>query len=64
MPLAPAKQKRYAQRSAAERANSALKDSYGARFVRVRGAAKVMTHLMFGVIALTAAQVVRMLCQK
>lgn len=62
IPLAPAKQKRYAQRSAAERANSALKDSYGARFVRVRGAAKVMTHLMFGVIALTAAQVVRMLC--
>jgi len=62
IPLEPAKQKRYAQRSAAERANSALKDSYGARFVRVRGAAKVMTHLMFGVIALTAVQVARMLC--
>jgi hypothetical protein len=62
IPFAPAQKNRYAQRSSAERANSALKDSYGARFVRVRGAAKVMAHLMFGVIALTAAQVVRMLC--
>lgn len=61
IPLSLAEQKRYAQRSSAERANSALKDSYGARFVRVRGAAKVMTHLMFGVIALTAAQIVRMI---
>jgi hypothetical protein len=61
-PFAPAQKKRYAQRSSAERANSALKDSYGARFVRVRGAAKVMTHLMFGVIALTAAQIVRLIC--
>ena len=61
-PFAPAQKNRYAQRSSAERANSALKDSYGARFVRVRGAAKVMTHLMFGVIALTAAQIVRLIC--
>ncbi len=58
----PAKKQRYNQRSSAERANSALKDNYGGRFVRVRGAQKVMAHLMFGVIALTAAQVVRMLC--
>ena len=61
-PFAPAQKSRYAQRSSAERANSALKDSYGARFVRVRGAAKVMAHLMFGVIALTAAQIVRLMC--
>lgn len=61
-PFAPAQKARYAQRSSAERANSALKDSYGARFVRVRGAAKVLTHLMFGVIALTAAQIVRLIC--
>ena len=61
-PFAPAQKARYAQRSSAERANSALKDSYGARFVRVRGAAKVMAHLMFGVIALTAAQIVRLMC--
>lgn len=62
LPFTPAQKRRYAQRSSAERANSALKDSYGARFVRVRGAAKVMTHLMFAVIALTAAQIVRLIC--
>ena len=59
-PFSPAEKARYAQRSSVERVNSAMKDSYGARFVRVRGAAKVMTHLMFGVIALTAAQIVRL----
>jgi hypothetical protein len=49
------------QRSAVERANSNLKDNYGGRFIRVRGAAKVMAHLMFGVIALTAAQLCRLI---
>ena len=61
IPMDPAKRQRYNQRSSAERANSALKDNYGGRFVRVRGAAKVMAHLMFGVIALTAAQVFRLI---
>jgi hypothetical protein len=61
IPFDPAQKKRYGQRSSAERVNSALKDSYGARFVRVRGAAKVMTHLMFGVIALTVTQIARMI---
>lgn|SRR2546425_499995 len=56
VPLAPAEQVRFRERSAAERVNSQLQDNYGARFVRVRGAAKVMTHLMCGVIALTATQ--------
>jgi len=61
IPMDPAKEQRYKQRSSAERANSALKDNYGGRFVRVRGAAKVMAHLMFGVIALTATQVFRLI---
>jgi hypothetical protein len=56
VPLAPAQEIRFRERSAAERVNSQLQDNYGARFVRVRGAAKVMTHLMFGIIALTATQ--------
>ena len=38
-----------------------LKDNYGGRFVGVRGAAKVMTHLMFGLIAVTATQLFRIL---
>jgi hypothetical protein len=51
---------RYNERSAAERVNSALKDSYGGRFVRVRGHAKVFCHLMFGILALTAEQLMRL----
>jgi Transposase DDE domain/Transposase domain (DUF772) len=60
VPLDPAQQVRFGQRSAAERVNSQLLDNYGGRFIRVRGAAKVMTHLMFGVIALTAMQLYRL----
>jgi len=47
---------RYRERSGAERVNGALKDSYGGRYVRVRGAPKVLCHLMFGILALTAEQ--------
>lgn len=36
--------------------NSLLKERYGGRFVRGRGPKKVMAHLMFGLIALTAMQ--------
>ena len=51
---------RYNERSGAERVNSALKDSYGGRSVRVRGHAKVFCHLMFGVVALTVEQLMRL----
>jgi transposase len=54
--LDPAERARYGERTTVERVNAWLKDSYGGRFVRVRGAAKVMAHLMFGVVALTAAR--------
>ena len=47
---------RYKQRSSVERVFSNLKDNYGGRMIRVRGHAKVMTHLMFGIIAITANQ--------
>lgn len=47
---------RYNERSTAERVNARLKDEFGGRVVRVRGHAKVMCHLMFGVLALTANQ--------
>jgi hypothetical protein len=62
IPLAPAEAERFKQRSSAERVNSLLKDRYGGRWVRVRGAAKVMAHLMFGVIALTATALFARLC--
>lgn len=51
---------RYNERSGAERANSRLKDEFGACKLRVRGSAKVTCHLMFGVLALTADQLLRL----
>ena len=47
---------RYNERSTAERVNARLTDEFGGRVVRVRGHAKVMCHLMFGILALTANQ--------
>ena len=52
---------RYRQRSSVERVNSALKDSYGGRHVRVRGNLKVACHLMFGVLALTVHRLMRLI---
>lgn len=52
---------RYNERSTVERVYGRLKDEFGARMVRVRGHAKVMCHLMFGVLALTADQLMRFL---
>jgi hypothetical protein len=59
--MSPEDEARYKERTAVERAFSELKDNYGARSVRVRGALKVMAHLMFGVRALTAMQLIRLL---
>lgn len=52
---------RYNERSAAERVNGRLKDEFGGRYVRVRGHAKVTCHLMFGILALTANQLMRLI---
>jgi hypothetical protein len=52
----PAEAIRYHERSKVERVNARLKDEFGGRMVRVRGHAKVMCHLLFGVLALTANQ--------
>lgn len=50
---------RYNERSTVERVNGRLKDEFGGRMVRVRGAKKVMAHLMFGMLALTVNQLMR-----
>lgn len=50
---------RYNERSTVERINGRLKDEFGGRMVRVRGHAKVMCHLMFGMLALTVDQLMR-----
>jgi hypothetical protein len=59
--FAPHEAQRYKTRSGAERCNARLKDEFGARHVQVRGHAKVMRHLMLGVVALCADQFTRLL---
>ena len=56
----PHEAQRYQERTQAERANGRLKDEFGGRFVRVQGAVKVMSHLMFGVLVLAADQLIRL----
>ena len=62
IPLDPAQRQRFGERSASERVNGRLKDFFGGRSVRVRGAAKVMCHLMFGILAITALSLWQRLC--
>jgi len=52
---------RYKIRTQSERANARLKDEFGADKIFVRGDVKVMAHLMFGVLALTVDQLLRLL---
>lgn len=52
---------RYNERAVVERSNARLKDEFGARSVRVTGPIKVMSHLMFGVLVLSADQLMRLL---
>lgn len=43
-----------------ERVFNRLKDEFDFRSIRVRGAAKVMAHLMFGVLALSVDQLIKL----
>lgn len=56
-----AQQDRFKERTMVERVNARLKDEFGASNIRVRGGAKVMAHLIFGVLALTVDQWLRLL---
>jgi hypothetical protein len=57
----PAEEIRYKERTRAERTNARLKDEFGGRTVRVRGATKVFCHLMIGILVLTADQLIRLI---
>lgn len=57
---APAEDVRYNIRTTVERANSRLKDEFGACQLRVRGKVKVACHLMFGVLVLAADQLIKL----
>ena len=56
----PADALRYNERTVAERTNARLKDEFGGNTLRVQGATKVMSHLMFGILALAADQLMRL----
>lgn len=57
--MAPHERARYRERTTVERVFARLKEEFGFATVRVRGACKVMAHLMFGILALTADQILR-----
>lgn len=57
----PAETIRYRERSTAERTNARLKDEFGGNNIWVKGHAKVMSHLMFGLMVLAADQLMRLL---
>jgi hypothetical protein len=59
-PFTPAEELRFEQRSMVERVFSRLKDEFGARSIRYRGASKIAAHLMFGVLALTVDQLLKL----
>ena len=51
---------RFRERTTAERGNSRLKDDFGGRPLRVRGHAKAHFHVMLGLLALFADQLLKM----
>ncbi len=51
---------RYDERTSAERVNANLKDNHGGETVQMRGNSKVMCHLMLGIAAIAAVQVLRL----
>ena len=53
--------RRTRERSTVERVNGRLKDEFGGRYLRVRGPGKVWCHLMFGILALTVEQLMRLM---
>ena len=62
LPLDAAQRQRYGLRISCERGNSRLKEEFGGRTVRVKGPVKVLCHLMFGVLAITALGIWARLC--
>lgn len=61
LPMSPAEAIRYNERTTSERFNSRLKGEFGGETVMVRGDKKVKLHLMFGVVALFADQLLRLI---
>jgi len=60
LPSSPAEEARYKERTVAEHTNGRLKEEFGGSNVKVRGYIKVKLHLMFGIIALFADQLLKL----
>ena len=60
LPFTPAEERRLEERTMVERVYSRLKDEFRARIIRVCGASKIMAQLMFGVLALTVDQLLKL----
>jgi Transposase DDE domain/Transposase domain (DUF772) len=58
--MAPHQAVRFRERTTVERVYARLKEEFGGHTVRVRGCAKVMAHVMFGILALTVDQILRL----
>lgn len=58
--LSWAAEERFKERTAVERVHARLKDEFGGREIRVRGHGKIMAHLMFGLLALTVDQILKL----
>jgi hypothetical protein len=50
------------ERGVAGRMNARMKDEFGGRNVRVKGHLKVKSHRMFGILALSVDQLMRLPC--
>lgn len=59
--MEPVQRIRFNERYTAERGFSLLKDKFGGSTIRVKGYEKVFTHLMFGILALTAERLLNLL---
>jgi len=55
-----AQEDRFQERTMVERVYARLKDEFGGRDIRVRGGKKIMAHLMFGLLALSANQILKL----
>lgn len=58
--LSWAEEDRFKERTMVERVYARLKDEFGGRQIRLRGHRKIMAHLMFGVLALTVDQILKL----
>jgi hypothetical protein len=60
VPFTDEQKERFKKRTVVEQLNGRLKDEFGGRIIYFKGATKIMAHLMFGVVALTVDQLLRL----